>query len=124
MTRQLFECAARERADRIECHVAEQLDPNLLTDVRGDRAPEACADERFRDGSGSVRSTAVRLADADSMALGMPDDAWLDDVGGEVGERSHDSARFDGVRNGPAWIDPLETNPVELAAMSLEIPPR
>ena len=117
MARQLLERAAGERADRIERDVAEQLDPDLLADARRDRAPEAGADEGFGDGACPFRSRAVWLAEADPIALGVPDDAGLDDVGGEVGERSDDAARLDGVGDDAAWIDALETKAVELAAM-------
>src|SRR5882762_3901167 len=119
MTSQLLECAARERADRIERHVAEQLDPDLLTDARRDRALEACANEDVRDAPASLRSAAVRLAEADSISFDVTDDAGLDDVGGEIGEGPHDPAWFDRARDDPAWIDPLEANAIELAAVPL-----
>ena len=54
----------------------------------------------------------------------MPDDAGLDDVGGEIGERSDDPSRLDGGRDDAARIDALETKAIELAALALEIPPR
>ena len=37
---------------------------------------------------------------------------------------THDPARVDGGRDDPAGIDALEAQPVELAAVALEIPPR
>ena len=67
---------------------------------------------------------AVRLAEADAVAFGVTDDAGLDDVGREVRERSDDAPRLDGRGDDAARIDALEAQPVELAAMALEIPPR
>ena len=69
-------------------------------------------------------SRAVRLAEADAIALGVADDARLDDVGREVRERSDDAPRLDRRGDDAAGIDALETQPVELAADALEVPPR
>ena len=52
------------------------------------------------------------------------DDARLGDVGREVRERSDDAARLDRRGDDAARIDALETQPVELAAVVLEVPPR
>ena len=69
-------------------------------------------------------SRAVRLAEADAVAFGVMDDAGLGDVGGEVGQRSDDAPRLDGRGDDAARIDALEAQPVELAAVLLEVPPR
>ena len=88
------------------------------------RAAEAGRDERLGDRP-STRSDlrAVRLAEADAIALGVMNDARLDDVRGEIGERADDPARLDGGRDHAAGIDALEPQAVELAAVPLEIPP-
>ena len=67
---------------------------------------------------------AVRLAEADAIALGVLDDAGLDDVRGEVRERADHAPRLDRRGDDAARIDALEPQPVELAAVALEVPPR
>ena len=54
----------------------------------------------------------------------MVNDAGLGDVGRKVRQRSHDAARLDGRRDHAAWIDALEPKALELAAITVEIPPR
>ena len=121
---QLLERAAGQRADRVERDVAEQLHPDLVTEARGDRAAEAGRDQGLGNRPGPIRLRAVGLAEADAIALRVVDHAWLGDVGGKVGERSDDAPRLDRRRDDAARIDALEPQPVELAAMALEVPPR
>ena len=54
MARQFLERAAGQRADRIERDVAEQLDPDLMTEPRRDRAAEAGGDQRFGNRFGAL----------------------------------------------------------------------
>ena len=87
--------------------------PSSLTQIswrnRGrDRAAEAGRDQRLGDRSRALGSGAVRLAEADAVALGVTDDAGLDDVGGEIGQRADDPARLDGGGDDAARIDALE----------------
>ena len=51
----LLERAARERADRVEGDVAEQLHPDLVPEARRDRAAEAGGDQRLGDPPGRAR---------------------------------------------------------------------
>ena len=90
--------------------------------VTGQRKPAAISASAMP--SQSLGLAAVGLAEADAVALGVVDDAGLDDVGGEVGERSDDAPRLDGRGDDAARIDALEPQPVELAADALEVPPR
>src|SRR5262245_50656001 len=124
MTNQVLQAAAGERADRVEGHVAEQLHPDLVADARRDRAAEPGADQRLGDRLDPVRPGAARLAEADVVAFGVLDDAWLGDGGREVGERPDDAPRLGGRGDDSAGIDPLEAKPAELAAVTLEVPPR
>ena len=70
------------------------------------------------------RAAAVRLTEADSVALGVVDYARLHDVGGKIGDRTDHPARLDGRDYGPTRVDTLEAKPLELATMVLEVPPR
>ena len=71
-----------------------------------------------------LRLAAVGLAEADAIALGVMDHAWLGDVGREIGERSDHAPRLDRGRDDAARIDALEAQPVQLTAVVLEVPPR
>ena len=121
---QLLERAAGQGADRIEGDVAEQLHPDLVAEPRRDRAAEAGRDQRVGDRLGPLGLAAVRLAEADAIALGVMDHAGLGDVGREVGERSDHAPRLDRRGDDAARIDALEPQAVELTAVALEVPPR
>ena len=90
--------------------------------VTGQRKPAAISASAIALTRSDLR--AVRLAEADAIALGVMDHAGLGDVGREVGERTDDAARLDGRGDDAARIDALEPQPVELAAVALEVPPR
>ena len=84
--------------------------------VTGQRKPAAISASAMRLARSDLR--AVRLAEADAIAFGVTDDAGLDDVGGEVGERSDHAPRLDRAGDDAARIDALEAQAVELAAVS------
>src|SRR5437899_10551384 len=52
------------------------------------------------------------------------DDAGLRDVGRKIDERSDDAARIDRFGDHAARIDAFQAQAIELAAVSLEVPPR
>ena len=54
----------------------------------------------------------------------MPDHARRLDLGGDVDDRADDPARRDRGGDGAARVDPLEAEPLEVAAEALEEPPR
>ena len=86
--------------------------------------PQAGGDQRLRDRARAIGPRAVRLAEADAIAFGVPNDARLDDLGREIGQRPDDAPWLDRRRDDAARIDALEAQPFQLAADALKIPPR
>jgi hypothetical protein len=123
MPHQLFERASRQRADRIEGNVAQQLHPDLVTEARVDGTPKAGGNQRLGNRPQPLGLAAVGLAETDLVDLGMPDHTRFDDVRREVHQRSDDAPRLDGGGDDAAGIDAIETESVELAADSIEVPP-
>ena len=125
MTRQLFERPPVSALIGLNATLPSSLTQISVPEPRGDRdtgsrrAISASAIARA-----AIRPRAVGLAEADAIAFGVPNDAGLDDLGREIGQRSDDAARLDGRRDDAAGIDAFEPQPVELAADALEIPPR
>src|SRR5439155_9658485 len=111
-------------ADGVEGDVAEQLDPDLVTDARRDGTAESGVGQRLRDLPAALRLRTVRLADTQAVSIGVMDHTRLSDVGGQVRERSDHAPRLDRRRDDATGIDALEPQAVQLAADALEVPPR
>ena len=80
----LVERRAGQRADRVEGHVAPQLDPQLVADARPHRRLEAGLDQQLGKLRRAFAAAAVRLAQREAVAVGVVDDAGLDDVGSRI----------------------------------------
>src|SRR5688572_14325917 len=113
MPDQLFERPSRQRADRVEGHVAEQLHPDLVSEACVDWTPKSSSNQRFRNGPQSLGLATVGLTEADFVSLRMADDARLDHVRRKIGQRADDAPRLDGVRNDTTRVDPLEAKSLQ-----------
>src|SRR5205814_6312905 len=105
---ELFESPAGQSADRVERDIAEQLDPDLMAEPRGDRTPKSGRDERRSNLPQAFGPGPIRLAEADLVAFRVADHAGLDDVRGEICERSDHAIRLDRGRDDAARIDAFE----------------
>ena len=88
----------------------------------GQRKPDC--DQRFRNAAATLGARAIGLAERDAVAFGVPDYSGLDDLGGEINQRTDHAARFDGCGDDPARIDPLQTAVRPIASATLKVPPR
>src|SRR5439155_21845047 len=122
MMREFLQRAAGQRAHWVERDISQQFHPNLVAKARGNRAAKSGGDQGRRDPAQSIGLRPVGLAEADLVALGVSDDAGLDNISREVHQRSDDAPRLDGRGDNAARIDTLQSKAVELAAMRLEIP--
>src|SRR6185503_13982701 len=111
-------------AHRVETHVAEELHPDLVAEPDRNGTAESRGDQRLGNLARPIGPRAVGLAETDPIALVVTDDARLDDIRGKVRERSHNPPRLDGGRDDTARVHSLQPQPVELAAVTLEVPPR
>ena len=107
--RHLHERGAGQRADRIERDIAEELDPDLLPDPRGDRS----SGDRRESESARWRSSRSDLVPSGSPKLirfpsVMPDDARLRELRREIGDRSDHAARLDRGGDHAARVDAFE----------------
>ncbi len=73
-----------QRADRVERHVAPQLDPQLVADARPHRRFQAGGDHQGGQRVGAGRARAVRLAQAEAVAIAVVDHAGRVDGGGRI----------------------------------------
>ena len=124
MAHERLERRAGQRADRVEGDVAEELHPDLVAKPGGHRRTQAGADEDCRERLDAIGPRAARLAEAQTIAFGVMNDARLGDVGGEVRQRADHTLGLNRLRNRAARIDALEVQTVQLAGVVLEIPPR
>ncbi len=115
---------ARERAQRIEDGVAQQLEPQLGADVRLDRRLQPRAHERPRELDAARALAAVQLAERESLALGVAHDPWTHKAGGRVDDAPDDPVGIDCPRDDTARVDGLQVDAVQVPSMALEVPPR
>src|SRR6185437_643317 len=73
-----------QRGDRVERGIADQLEPDLVAQLRLDRRLQPARGERGGDSLAALADRAIGLADGEPGALGVLDDAGLDDLGGAV----------------------------------------
>ena len=115
---------ARERADRIQRSVAQDLYPDFVPNASRDRAAQAGGDESFGNLAGAFGARAVRLAESNAIALNVLNNPWRGNLGRKVNDRSNYTARFDGRGNDAVGIDTLKAHSFPRAAEALEVPPR
>ena len=72
------------RAHGVERHVADELQPDLVSESLVDRRLQPPGGEGLRDGAAPYADRAVGLADSEPRALDMADRARLDDLGRAV----------------------------------------
>ena len=123
IARHLDERGAGERTDGIKSDVAENLDPDFLSNARGDRAAQARGDQGFGDLTDSFRTRAVRFSERYAIAFGVANDARLYDFSGEINDRADDAPGVDRIRDCAAGIDAFEVHTFVIAAPSLKKPP-
>src|SRR5262249_41963352 len=82
------EGSARKGADRIECEVAPELQPDLCADILEPRALEAGARETLRHALRALARRAIELADREAIAF----DVLHHPGGEELARRVHDAA--------------------------------
>src|SRR6185503_17016611 len=124
MAHHFLERGPGQGAHRVETHVAEELHPDLVAEPDRNGTAESRGDQRLGNLARPIGPRAVGLAETDPIALVVTDDARLDDIRGKVRERSHNPPRLDGGRDDTARVHSLQPQPVELAAVTLEVPPR
>src|SRR5215467_6373841 len=120
MPRHLHERCARQHAGRIDRDVAEQLDPDFVTEARTDRTTQPARNQRLGNLSCTLGLRAVRLAEAQAIAFDVLDDAGLNDLSRKVRDRSHDAVRLDGSGDRTARIDSPEPEAFKRTAQFLE----
>ena len=84
ITGHLNQRSACQSTNRIECDVAQNFHPNLVSDASRNPAAEAGSDQRFRNSTAALRTRAVRLAQGDSIALGELDNSRFDNFSGKI----------------------------------------
>src|SRR6476646_7750376 len=68
-------------ADRVEGHIAQQLEPDVGSDVLLDWALEPTSDHRLAECGAAFRDGSVGFADRVPRALDVPDYSWRLDLG-------------------------------------------
>jgi hypothetical protein len=82
---------AGKRADRIEGHVAPQLEPDLGANILQHRRLQSAADEALRHAPDPLALGAVRLADRKAIAFDVLDDARPDQLGRRIDDAADDA---------------------------------
>ena len=115
----------RQCTDRIEGHVAPELQPHLGADVGENGRLQAAADEAFRHALDALALSAVRIPDREAVALDLFDHPRAKQLGGRINDATDDSLAgnvlADQSPSDRRWSPGL---PVECAAMAVEIPER
>ena len=120
----LVERRTGQRTDRIEGHVAPELDPQLVADARPHRRLEAGLDEQLRKLRRAFAAAAVRLAQREAVAVGVVDDARFDDVGRRIDDAAQHLRRRQARGQRALGIDRLDDPAVEVPAELVGVPPR
>jgi hypothetical protein len=97
-----------EDADRVESHVAEQLEPDVSAQVPLNRALEAAGDHRRAERRAALGDAAVWLPDGEPGALDVPDDSRCLDLGRAVHHAADRRLRRDHRRDRAARVGRLD----------------
>ncbi len=118
------ECRACEGTDRVECHVAPELQPDLGADVIEHRRFQAGPGQRVSHTLHPLAGGSIRLAYRKPIALDMLDDTVRD----ELGRRIHDAADHplpgNVLPDHTCWISAVHAGTCQLAAMTMKVPIR
>ncbi len=113
----------RQRADRIERHVAPELDPELVADLGTDGRLEAGGDQRLGQRRRARRLLAVRLAEGEAVAIGVLDDAGLGHLGGGIDDAADGALGRQQLADYTAGVHALHAPAFVGAGELMEIPP-
>ncbi len=110
-------------ADRIEAQVAPQLDPDLVTNISHRRLQsriDHCLGQRLH----AFGFLTGWLAQGEPLAVGVPDNPWLDDLAGRVDNAADRSLRPDSPPLFTVRVDRFDDAILPGALELVEIPPR
>ena len=85
----------RQRANRIEGSVAQNLDPNLVADTSGERAAQARGEQRLRNSAAAIGALSIRFAERNSAALDVLNHSRRRNLGRKVDDGPNHPMRFD-----------------------------
>src|SRR4029077_21039003 len=115
---------AGQDADRVERHVAEQLEPDVGAQVLLDGALQAARGHRLAERGAAAGDRAVRLSDGEPGPLDVPDHPWGLDLGRAVHHAADGVRRRDHGGDRAAWVDRLDAATLIGAGQAIEVPPR
>jgi hypothetical protein len=113
-----------ERRDRVEAEVAPQLQPDVVANLGVDARLEAARREGVVKGGEPLRGLAGRLAEAETVAVDVLDDARRDDLGGWIDGAADGALGTDGAPLPAVGINALQLQVRVLPLEAVEIPPR
>ena len=114
----------RQRGHRVEAHVAEQLDPEILLDEAGFLCIEARGLERGDEVLGARRVPAAGFAEDQALAHVVADEAGLGRGGGEVDDAADDAIGRHRLGERAAGIQRFQAQLAAAEGEAVEEPPR
>src|ERR1022692_1540849 len=113
-----------ERTDRIEAHIAPQLEPDFRADVGEHRCLQPRSDECLRYVIGALGLDAVQLAQRKPVAFERLYDSGRNDFAGGIDDATDDPTRLDVLLDHAVGIGGLEPVARVRALEVLKVPPR
>ena len=113
-----------QRRDRIEAHIAPELQPDVPADAFAHRRFKAGGYHRRREGRHAFRPAAVRLAQREAVEMVMLDNARTHGLAGGIDHASDGALRTDQLPLPRARVDRFERPALQRSAVLVEIPPR
>ncbi len=120
---QIAEGRASQGAHRIEDGVAQQLHPELVSDLCLYRRLEARVGERGGEPEAALALASVRLAQGEPIALHVPDDARGDEIRGRIDDAPDHPHRIDRPGDESSRVDGFQVDPLQFPTVALEVPP-
>ena len=119
----ILQACAGQRTHRVENSVAEELDPEVLSNIALHRRLEAGRHQCLSERLDPWRGDAIEFAEREPVALDVPDQTGSIERCGRIDDAADDPAGLDRGRRDATRVDGLEMEPFQLATMPLEIPP-
>src|SRR5207302_4544480 len=117
IARDVLQGGPRERADRVENSVPEQLQPQLVTNAGANGALQASACQHRRKRLAPFTARAIEFADRKAVAFHMFDDARLDQTRGRIHDAADDPLHVDAVRYGVIGVCWAQASSIEWSTM-------
>ena len=103
----------RERANRVERHVAPQLQPDLRSDVIQDPGLASRLGERSKDLLRPFRVAPVEFPDREAIPFDVANHTRLGDRSRRIGDTAQQALRVDALEEHAAGVDGLD-HPVRI----------